>query len=139
MIDNLFAYGTLMCPEIIQIVSSKNFNGASATLENYQRFSIKNEVYPGIFSAPGKLVDGIVYYGLSLQSWYLLDHFEGEFYLRKPVKILLNEERRIIDAQTYIIKPQYSYLLSSKPWNYEKFLKNGKDQFLRTYKGFQTH
>ncbi len=138
MIENLFAYGTLMCPEIIQIVTGKNLSGAGGTLKSYQRFSIKNEVYPGIIPAPGKVVDGIVYFGLSVSIWKLLDGFEGEIYLRQPVKILLIEERRTINAHTYIIKPQYADLLASKPWSYEKFLKTGKDKFLRTYKGFHT-
>jgi len=57
MMKNLFAYGTLMCQEIMLAVTSFLFRGARGLLRDYRRGTIRGEVYPGIVPRRGKVVE----------------------------------------------------------------------------------
>ena len=63
---NLFAYGTLMYPEVMNfILSNKQFKSCKAVLKNYLRRQVKGEQYPGIKPCQGASVEGVLYYDLT--------------------------------------------------------------------------
>ena len=125
---DFFAYGTLMCTDIMFRVIECRPVRAPATLAGYRRCSVKNEVYPGIVAARGSLVRGMVYFALPEPAWSLLDRFEGEMYSRCPVRVT-GTDGRSIQAITYVVRPEWTHLLAVSAWSYKDFLKSGKKKF----------
>lgn len=134
---HLFAYGTLMCDEIMTSVTGVSSNAIPTVLEGYQRFRIKHEVYPGIISNKGQLVEGMLYHDLPLFAWDNLDRFEGALYIRKTVD-LKDLQGQLITADTYVIHPDYIDRLENKPWNYQEFLDTSKHVFQQSYDGYDS-
>lgn len=62
--DNLFAYGTLLCEDIFQAVTNCQTPGYEAEQRQYRRLRIRGEEYPGLMAAAGFTVEGIIYPGL---------------------------------------------------------------------------
>lgn len=46
--QNVFAYGSLMFPEVMFKVTKGQYQSAKAVLRNYTRKQVKNQVYPGL-------------------------------------------------------------------------------------------
>jgi gamma-glutamylcyclotransferase (GGCT)/AIG2-like uncharacterized protein YtfP len=134
-IENLFAYGTLMCEDIMLEVGGCLPAVARGTLQGYFRSSVKNEHYPGILRDDRGAVDGIVYMNIPDCAWERLDKFEGEMYSREPVRVELTNGFSL-EASAYVMKPDYYGSLLMEEWSFSEFLKTGKRDFLKKYKGF---
>lgn len=133
---NIFTYGTLMIPEVMVAVTTREFRIIDAMLRGYARFTVKGESYPGIIPASDAVTEGILYFDVDEWSLERLDAFEGDLYQRTPVRTE-TKEKEIIHAETYIIKPKYRSCLSSKEWNVKEFAQKHLEAFLDTYQGFQ--
>ena len=135
MTTDLFAYGTLMCEDILFSVTGFHLKGVRGLLHDYQRRQFQGEAYPGITMKQNQTVDGLVYSNLSNATWSCLDAFEGERFSRNTVKVKL-EDGTVRQAQTYVLKAEFANLLSNNPWDFEVFLKSGKVLFESNYFGF---
>ena len=133
--EHLFAYGSLMCEDIMLDASGYATSSRPAIVKDYRRYSIKGERYPGIVPFAGNNVEGIVYLDVPDCAWERLDKFEGALYTRKSVYIeLINEG--FLHAATYVVKPEFYDFLDDVEWSFSEFLKNGKADFQKNYKGF---
>ena len=132
----IFAYGTLMIPEVMYAVTTREFRFKNAILRGYARFTVKGESYPGIIPVTDEVTEGVIYFEVDELSLARLDAFEGNLYQRKPIRVE-TKEREIRDAETYVIKPEYRGCLSSKEWNVKEFNQKHLEVFLETYQGFQ--
>jgi len=133
--DNLFAYGTLLCEDIFIQVAGCRCRRSHAVLEGYQRYRIRGEEYPGLTPAAGSRVQGLVYLDLPLSAWDRLDIFEGKMYERIPVRIEL-AGKDIRSAYTYVVRPESTFRLEADEWQLDDFLKKGKSCFRKMYLGF---
>ncbi|MFO7554877.1 MAG: gamma-glutamylcyclotransferase family protein [Desulfobacterales bacterium] len=133
---NIFAYGTLMIPGVMYAVTARKFRFEKAILRGYARFTVKGESYPGIIPATDAVTKGIIYFYVDEGSLERLDQFEGGLYQRTPVTVE-TEKRKIRDAETYVIKPEYRGCLSSKKWNVTEFSQKHLKTFLETYQGLR--
>ncbi len=133
---NLFTYGSLMCSDIMIKVAGCRADFSPARLNNFFRSNIREREYPGITPRPGTMVTGVLYLNLSSEAIQRLDVFEGELYERQSVEID-TEHHGILKAMTYVIRPQYQYLLTDEEWSFNSFLAVGKKKFEKTYFGFQ--
>ena len=133
---NIFAYGTLMIPEVMYAVTTREFLFKNAMLRGYARFTVKGESYPGIIPVTDAATKGIIYFDVDKLSLARLDAFEGDMYQRTPVRVEM-EKDEILNAETYVIKPEYRGYLSSKEWNVKEFNQKHLGAFLETYQGFQ--
>jgi gamma-glutamylcyclotransferase (GGCT)/AIG2-like uncharacterized protein YtfP len=129
----LFTYGSLMSPDILEMVIHRAAVGVPATLLDYRRAKIAGVSYPGMIPEPGSRVDGCLYKQLSLSDLEKLDIFEGEMYQRKLVEIHLEQT---LQSYTYILAGAHAHLLTNEAWSYEDFLKNDKGNFIRNYGGW---
>ena len=136
VINNFFAYGTLMFEDIMTAVCGGGYASESALLKNYRCFAVRGEVYPGIRPQKAAVVAGKVYISLTQAAWKRLDRFEGQMYRRDAIEVEL-ASGRVAAAQTYVVRPEFAYRLSSKAWSAEKFLRAGKMQFQKHYRGFE--
>jgi len=136
-IENLFAYGTLMCDDIMREVAGCRLSHGTGTLKGYRRRSVKGEYYPALVAAEGGCVDGVVYHNVPASAWDRLDRFEGELYERRRVQIELDDGTSL-NAAAYVVKPEYLDRLEPSEWDYAEFLRSGKARFQKYYKGFRT-
>ena len=133
---HLFAYGTLMCEDIMREVSGNRIVPAPATLRNCRRLSVKGEAFPGLVPFEGGLVTGVVYRYVPDSAWECLDRFEGEMYARMRVHVELSSGKALA-VETYVVRPEFADRLESSEWNFEKFLRTGKRRFQQSYRGYK--
>ena len=135
--ENLFAYGTLMCEDIMYEVSGCHLAREPGTLRGYIRRSVIGENYPGILLYKEASVDGLIYRKVPSAAWDRLDRFEGEMYERHQVTVELIDWTPL-SAETYIIRPMYLNCLDQSDWNFDDFIRNGKASFQRNYRGYHS-
>jgi gamma-glutamylcyclotransferase (GGCT)/AIG2-like uncharacterized protein YtfP len=84
--EKLFAYGTLLEPEVQKRVFTMTLKGIAAQLKGYEKFSvhIDSVQYPSIRIAPNGVVDGMVF-EVSANGLQHTDAYEGSEYKRKKV------------------------------------------------------
>jgi gamma-glutamylcyclotransferase (GGCT)/AIG2-like uncharacterized protein YtfP len=134
---NLFAYGTLMCDEIMEEVAGCRLSYKAGTLRGYSRRAVRGEHYPAIFREEKGLIQGLVYLGVPDRAWQRLDRFEGEMYVRQTVQIQLANGMMLF-ANTYVVQPAFLDALEEVDWDFESFLRHGKESFQKYYKGYQS-
>jgi gamma-glutamylcyclotransferase (GGCT)/AIG2-like uncharacterized protein YtfP len=132
---NIFTYGTLMIPDVMYAVTTRKFRFVDAILRGYARFTVKGESYPGIIPVTDAITAGIIYYNVDEPSLDVLDIFEGDLYQRTPI-LVETVEKEMLNAETYVIKPEYRDYLSSKGWDVNKFTKTYLETFLESCQGF---
>ena len=132
----LFAYGTLMCEDIMLKVAGCYPGALPATLVGYSRKRVKNELYPGLILEETSRVEGVVYTNLPASAWGPLDRFEGEMYSRHPVSVRLRDGSSLA-AATYLVRPAFRNRLEESEWDFSYFLRKGKHRFQREYRGYQ--
>jgi gamma-glutamylcyclotransferase (GGCT)/AIG2-like uncharacterized protein YtfP len=132
----IFTYGTLMIPDVMYAVTTREFRFKNAILRGYASFTVKGESYPGIIPATDAFTQGIIYFDVDELSLERLDAFEGDLYQRTPVPAEM-EGGEIFNAEAYVIKPKFRNHLSSLEWNMEEFAQRHLEAFLETYSGFQ--
>ena len=133
---HLFAYGTLMCNDIMAEISGSPLSPVSATLRGYRRMRVKGEHYPALVPDTDGRVEGVVYLNVSGASWDRLDRFEGEMYSRKSVQVELNDGHTI-PAETYVARAEFMDYLVDAEWDFAEFLRKYKGSFRSSYKGYR--
>lgn len=129
MLMNIFTYGTLMIPAVMYTATARHFRFKRAMLSGYARFRVKGESYPGIIPQVDAITEGIIYLNVDELSLEQLDAYEGELYQRTRVRVE-TEGAEILDAETYVIKPEYQDFLSSKKWDAREFIQKHLETFL---------
>ena len=133
----VFAYGTLMFDDIWQSVVRGSYSKCQATVTGFTRRKIVNELYPCIIAASShNTVSGIVYFDVTKDDKKRLDDFEGEYYSCQAVECMSTLSKKTI-AHAYVLKEQFSYLVSPESWDAAHFARYHKEKFLRGYKGFK--
>ena len=133
--NHFFAYGSLMCEDIMRSVAGECQQLSAATLHDYQRMAIKGESYPAITQVKGGVVNGVVYTGISDAGLIQLDKFEGEMYQRVERKLVLDNAQQLM-VFVYEIKPEYIERLDNKSWSFKHFIQHAKHTFIAEYSGF---
>ena len=134
---NLFAYGTLMCDDIMYEVSGFYMDSVSAMLHGYSRRFVKGEHYPALMSDQHGRVEGLVYRDVHTLAWERLDRYEGEMYFRQQVQTELCDGEILI-AEAYVFRPEFNALLEQAEWDLDEFIKHEKEHFLLHYRGFMS-
>jgi gamma-glutamylcyclotransferase (GGCT)/AIG2-like uncharacterized protein YtfP len=85
--DALFVYGTLMFPDVLDVVLGRTPAMAPAALDGWRAAALADRVYPGLVAArPGVAAAGRVLLGLDDRERAVLDAFEeDDVYERRPV------------------------------------------------------
>lgn len=130
-----FAYGSLMCEDIMSGVCGHTGAGEPAILAGFARHPVRDEHYPGILPRSGAVVRGVLYRNVAPDALTQLDTFEGAQYYRTHVRVQLADGQEI-SADTYVFKPEYAHLLVPGDWNFEQFISVGKRHFITAYPGF---
>ena len=132
----LFAYGSLMCADIMREVSGFDLSRADGILRGYRRRAVRGAQYPGLVPEEDGHVEGIVYRDVPPPAWDRLDRFEGEMYVRQHVEITLNDGT-LVQADAYVVRPEFLDRLEDSDWDFQEFLRSGKARFQASYQGYQ--
>ncbi len=128
--DRLFAYGTLLAPELREKIVGRALRGNPATLSGYACFRVRRAAYPAIVPDAGRSTRGEVIGALNRDDWDRLDRYESSLYRRVLVAVR-GDDGAHIAAYTYVIEPASVHRLSDEPWEYEWF----RRRHLRRYLG----
>lgn len=134
--SHLFAYGTLMCEDIMNDVSGCRLSSMTAVLLGYSRRRVKGQDYPALLPRENARVGGVVYLDVPPMAWQRLDRFEGEMYSRRRVQVEL-ADGQVLTASTYVVQPGFIHELDTHEWDFDEFLTNGKARFQKRYRGYQ--
>lgn len=134
MTYSVFTYGTLQVPEVMEAVTGKIFEHATAVLVDYQRFCIRKQVYPGIVPKRGRTVEGRAYFNLNKSDLELLDAFEDDLYERKIAEVVCDNKK--IEVQLYVVNEKFISLLSDDPWDITRFTNDHMATYLVSCRKF---
>ncbi|RJG07527.1 gamma-glutamylcyclotransferase [Noviherbaspirillum cavernae] len=127
MSSNIFTYGSLMFPEVWEKVVRGKYRSTQAVAPDHARFAIRGETYPGMVTAPGQTVAGVVYFDVTPDDVAALDIFEGTPYRRDVLQVrLAGGETLAADTYIYLDTAQ----LADAPWEPDAFQ---MQRFLDTY------
>lgn len=92
---NLFVYGTLKNRELIQSLLGRSLGDPSAAIMPDCTTVISKRGYPVIISSENLSVEGVVWQGLTVQDFVILDRYEGchvetPVYQREKRKVMIN-------------------------------------------------
>lgn len=127
--SHLFAYGTLIFPEVMHAVCGFVPEFVAGELEGFQRYHFREELYPGLIEESGKMVAGVVYKDLSFDIWQKLDRFEGEVYERICRRVRVGEQEAL-EAELYVIPFARRELLSKRLWSPSEFRRTSLENFV---------
>ena len=129
MASNVFVYGTLIVPEVMELVSGRAHVHATGRLEGYARFLLVDRVYPGIVPATNASTPGRVYFDVDDEGLARLDWYEADEYDRDEIVVEIAGGRRI-EAWTYVIAPEHHGIVSRDPWDEARFRAEHLQRFL---------
>ncbi len=121
--STLFAYGSLQLPQVMHAVTGRCFLGKPARLEHYVRRKLRGESFPGIRPLAGSTVHGLVFTDVDAYSLRRLDEFEGDYYRRRQLAIILYPDTEI-KAETYVLSEKFYDLLLPEDWDLDAFRRN---------------
>ena len=127
--NNLFVYGTLLLPKIMEAVTGSSYESIPATLEGYRRLRLKNEVFPGIIADPEAYTKGKLYLGVEARSLRRLDAFEGDLFERRLLSVTAENGERC-QAYVYLVPDRNSNQLENEPWSLKIFRQDDYETFM---------
>jgi len=135
---HVFTYGTLMFPEVWQVVVGRPFITAVGHAAGFRIFRVRDALYPGIFAAASTdAVQGVVYLDVDFATLARLDRFEDDFYRRQPIVVVCDDGQQL-EAEAYIVPDERRDVLTTEPWSGDDFVARGDlDRFLANFAGFQ--
>ncbi len=133
---NLFTYGSLMYSEVWQKIVTGQYQSQAASLSGFARYGVKSQSYPGIKPKSQAITSGLIYFNLNQADLGQLDRFEGDYYQRQThlCKLITGQE---IEADCYVLKPEFYSICNNQPWSVEKFEQSGIQAFLDEYNSQQ--
>ncbi|MEE2658260.1 MAG: gamma-glutamylcyclotransferase family protein [Candidatus Latescibacterota bacterium] len=126
---DLFAYGSLQLSRIMQVATGRLFECEPALLRGYARYALRGETYPGIVEDVGNSTDGVLWRDLDDATLTCLDTFEGSWYRRDEVTVIVGDES--IPAVTYVLVSEQQHRVSRRRWSLKRFETRCLQRFLR--------
>lgn len=138
MSTSLFAYGTLLVPEIWELVVGAPGRGEDAALPGFEIRRVRGGDFPGIVRADGPetVVTGRVFHDLDRAMIARLDAYEDSFYERIEVEACAPGSGRAIPCQTYVVPDEAApEILTEETWSLEWFRAEAMEAYLGRMRG----
>jgi len=128
---NLFVYGTLLFPEIRNLIGGRIFESQAASITGFEIFRVKDAHYPGVIrTAPG-MVTGQILGDITEEELDRFDQYEGESYQRSRIEVRVDNSGEVMDAWIYEIpEATAGEILSDEAWTKEWFAEFHHREFL---------
>ncbi len=132
---NLFAYGSLMFPEVWNRVTGLTTPGTPVRLTDHAARRLRDVNYPALIYAAGEETNGVLYADITPPVLAALDAFEGAFYERVMLGVL-EEQGSATSAWVYrAASPRHPDILPER-WEAPRFEREHLREFLRDDPGF---
>lgn len=131
----LFTYGTLMLPEVMELVGGATLRGEPARLGGFRCRALRGAVYPGLVPETAAVTRGVLWSGLDERVLARVDRFEGELYERRSTSV----EREVgaaCEAWVYVLRPEGCGLLLDAAWDEVDFRARHLAAYLRGCRTF---
>ena len=116
---NVFTYGTLMFPEVMEAVVGECCSAAPAKGEGLRRTRLKGKDYPAVHLCSGSVVEGVLFREVPESAVARLDYFEGDEYVRQ--RVWVETEQGGEEAWCYVLPEENAGLIEDAPWDPEDF------------------
>ena len=130
---NLFVYGSLMFPEILEQLLQRRPALIEAELPGYRRGRLHGKCYPGITACQDQSVNGMLLQGLRPRELAILDAFEDQLYQRTNVSVIDSDGRRV-QAEAYCVAERYRRQLTLHDWDVDRFIAHDMAGFIARIK-----
>jgi len=117
--NHIFVYGSLLFDDVWQRIIKTEYVKQQAQLPGYRRVTVRGQPCPALIKSPKCVTSGQIIFNVKQSDMKLLDQFEGDHYVRKPVTVISFGKPR--KAQVYLFKRKYIYMLSNQEWDSHKF------------------
>ena len=148
-VNNVFVYGSLMCPNVLKILLNRVPTFCKAKVKGYHRYRIKDQVFPAVrpnlntSKTNPVFVQGLLLQEITNEELVIFDEFEDEEYVRETVEIEVenSEQQSSIDtshtrsAYMYIWKDGQDGLLYGS-WSFEEHYLPNKEEYLKMCQRF---
>ncbi|NNE93055.1 MAG: gamma-glutamylcyclotransferase [Verrucomicrobiales bacterium] len=137
---NLFAYGTLLVPEIWELVTGCSVPELEAEIRGFEIRRVKGGDFPVIFESenPDAVVPGRVFRDLNQKTIARLDTYEDTFYERIDVRADLKAGGGEIECQTYAVPVSEAMRISAgETWTLEWFKNHAFEAYLSRLQGWR--
>lgn len=136
---NLLVYGTLLFPEIRNLVGGREFESRPVTLEGYGIYRVKNATFPGVIrETDSGSIEGEVLLDISEEEMMRFDSYEDSFYERCTVSVSLDGQPT--DVELYVVPPEIAgEILTPAPWNRDWFEEHHLFDFYERLRLYNTH
>jgi hypothetical protein len=128
---NIFVYGPLMFPEVMQAVVGRNFSFREGEVRGYVRVGVRDESQAAMIPFPDTLTQGIVYVEVDQAALKRMDTFFGKLFERVEVNIE-TDSGDWIEAETHVFKVSKRKLLTAKPWDENEFREKHLAKFMQS-------
>ena len=142
--SRLFVYGTLMAPEVMEVLLNRVPAMRPARLEGFERWSLDGAVFPAVRRAAGGRVTGLLVDGLSTDEQAILDWFEDDGYELLPVRVcpLDRPHDGAVDAGVYSWPARraddpLADLRVGVPWSYEDFRRRHLPAYIESTRAYR--
>ena len=130
MSQNLFAYGTLMFPEVWERIGIEEFKSTPAILPGFAIYRVHDAVFPGIVRASEEnCVKGVMYLDLDEETLFEIDTYESGLYKREEVTATL-DNGEVVQCSAYVIPDSRRQALTEEPWDAAQFQENELKKYL---------
>jgi gamma-glutamylcyclotransferase (GGCT)/AIG2-like uncharacterized protein YtfP len=120
-VDKLFAYGTLVDPEVVRRVVGRALPMREAVLPGYERVRHPRLFYASIQPNPDAQVDGQLIEGIDDAAWKALDEYEGPYYEKKLVQVDIGDiSREMVEAAVYVHTQDDTPITTAKEEDYRE-------------------
>ncbi len=119
--QNLFVYGSLLFPELIEKLTGEKFSLIPAVLHGFRRFAVKGSDYPAIVPEENSKVTGMLVMDVDAKSMKMLAYFEGDEYRKEDVVVV--SENKKFNATSFVWNEDLK-LLEKYDWDFQKFKKH---------------
>ncbi len=110
----LFAYGTLLDPEVFRMVTGveEDLPSEPCVLRHYRRVQVVGENYPGAVPDPEASIAGRLFTLPDAGLLARLDEYEGQEYERIRVEVELETNHAVVAAWFYLTRPEFRHRLA---------------------------
>ncbi len=128
---NLFAYGTLMFPEIVEVLIGRVPQMQSARLGDHRRGRIEKAgriaIGPGLVPLAGHHVDGMLLFDLTARELAIFDLFEdsAKGYRATSGIVLVRDSACQVAAKFYVATDDERLFITEEDWSPDAFRRDG--------------
>ena len=125
---DLFAFGTLRDPDVIEKITGKKHKMVPATIEGFKAVHTKGNSFPAAIKDDKSTLKGVLVTGLSKDDWKKIEYYENQLYSTEVRDVNVNGKKG--KAQIYTINSKKIHPTKLE-WHYSDWKKKYKKDWLK--------